>query len=76
MQRRGHLRALPGLRVDGEMANIAKIIVKPLQVHVCSIASVYVAGCAERRDPTEPGPGHGDSQLRGAVQPGQQQVCN
>ena len=40
------------------------------------IASVYVAGCAERRDPTEPGPGHGDSQLRGAVQPGQQQVSN
>ena len=38
------------------------------------IASVYVAGCAERRDPTEPGPGHGDSQLRGAVQPGQKQV--
>ena len=40
------------------------------------IASVNVAGCAERRDPTEPGPGHGDSQLRGAVQPGQQQVSN
>ena len=40
VQRRGHLRALPGLRVDGEMANIAKIIVKPLQVHVCSVLQV------------------------------------
>ena len=40
------------------------------------IASLNVVGCAERRDPAEPGPGHGDSQLRGAVQPGQQQVSN
>ena len=40
VQWRGHLRALPGLRVDGEMANIANIIVKPLQVHVCSVLQV------------------------------------
>ena len=35
MQWRGHLRALPRLRVDGEMANIANIIGNAFQVHVC-----------------------------------------
>ena len=36
VQWRGHLRALPGLRVDGEMAEI----VNALQVHVCSVLQV------------------------------------
>ena len=40
VQWRGHLRALPGLRVDGEMVDIAKIIVNALQVHVCSVLQV------------------------------------
>ena len=40
VQWRGHLRALPGLRVDGEMANIANIIGNTLQVHVCSVLQV------------------------------------
>ena len=41
VQWRGHLRALPGLRVDGEMAHIAKNYHKAIaNMNVCGVLQV------------------------------------